>query len=60
MVNSPLENVQTFKYLGVILDQEIQFKTHAQCIYELALHEVNILRRIRSYVNQYTALMMYL
>ena len=55
----PLGNVTTFKYLGVILDRELKFNAHAQNIYKLASYKVNTLRRVRPYINDHTALMMY-
>ena len=42
-----LGNVQTFKYLGVILDRELKFNAHAQNIYKLASYKINTLRRVR-------------
>ena len=57
--DTPLENVSTFKYLGVILDRELKFNSHAQNIYKLATYKINTLRRVRPYINEHTALMIY-
>ena len=57
--NEPLDNVQTFKYLGVILDRELKFNAHAQNIYKLATYKVNTLRKIRPYIDETTALTIY-
>ena len=55
MGNRLLDNVQTFKYLGVILDRELKFNAQAQNVYKLASHKVNSLRKVRPYVNEPTA-----
>ena len=54
-----LDDVQTFKYLGVTLDRELKFNAHAQNVYRLATHKVNTLKKVRAYINERTALMMY-
>ena len=59
MGNSPLDTVQTFKYLERSLDRELKFNPHAQNIYKFASIKVNTFRRIRPYKNEHTALMMY-
>ena len=40
MGNLSLGNVQTFKYLGFILDRELKFSAHAQNVYKLASYKI--------------------
>ena len=38
--NTPLENVSTFKYLGVNLDRELKFNAHAQNLNNLVTYKI--------------------
>ena len=38
---------------------ELKFNTHAKAIHKLASHKTNILRLIRPYINEFTALQIY-
>ena len=57
--NHELKIVDHYKYLGVTLDQKLDFKLHTQNIYKIAAHKIYILKRIRPYINTDTALRIY-
>ena len=48
--NTPLGYADDYKYLGVILDQYLNFRKHTQNIYKLATHKVYTLSKIRPYI----------
>ena len=57
--NNILDKELSFKYLGVILDGELKFNLHAAVVYKIASYKMNVLRRIRPYINEPTALQIY-
>lgn len=42
---SPIERVDKFKYLGVIIDRELKFKDHANSLIKTIAFKINYLRR---------------
>ena len=54
--NTPLRYADDYKYLGVILDQYLNFRKHTQNIYKLAAHKVYTLSKIRPYITANAAL----
>ena len=45
--DSPLERVQTFKYLGVVIDDNLSWKSHMEKLQGKVLQRLGILRRIK-------------
>ena len=59
-VNGSLINTTTYyKYLGVHLDPTLNFETHFHKIYKKAAGRVNLLRRIRSSIDTFSAQRIY-
>lgn len=46
--NDPLEEVATYKYLGVHIDKDLSFTTQAKSVLKNAAHKVYLLAKIRS------------
>ena len=57
--NHELKIVDHYKYLGVTLDQKLDFNIHTQNIYKIAARKIYILTRIRPYINTDAALRIY-
>jgi len=55
----PINTITRYKYLGVHLDPTLNFETHFQKIYKKAQGRVNLLRRIRSSIDTFTAQRIY-
>ena len=43
----PLERVQSFKYLGVVIDENLSWKCHIENLQAKVLQRLGILRRIK-------------
>ena len=54
-----LHYAHNYKYLGVILDRELNFQLHLKNIYQLASHKVYVLSLLRAYLTQEAALILY-
>ena len=54
-----IQFVENFKYLGVILDNKLNFRLHAQNIYKLASHKIYVLLKIRPYITEKVASRIY-
>ena len=54
-----LEFVYNFSYLGIVLDNKLQFNNHIKNSIKKAGHKVYMLSRIRQYINTHTALIMF-
>ena len=52
---SPINTTTCYKYLGVHLDPTLNFETHFHKIYKKAAGRVNLLRRIRSSIDTFSA-----
>ena len=50
-----LERVETFKYLGAMLDPQLTFKAHCEYVKSKTLGKVRALGRIRNFVGHETA-----
>ena len=57
--NDFLENVTTFKYLGVILDQSLNWSLHVSYINKKINRAIACIRRIHSYLNESTLAQLY-
>ena len=57
--NEEIEHVTSYKYLGVHLDQNLNFEEHVDKICSKVRQRLGVLRRVRGFVNQETALMLY-
>ena len=51
--------VSEYKYLGIILDQALSFSKHIKYVHSLAAHKIYMLSKIRSCINQATAIRIY-
>ncbi len=54
-----VESVETFKYLGVILDQQLHFHSHIEHIVDKVTSKLGLLYKTRTLFDQKTALMLY-
>jgi len=57
--NETLEHVTTYKYLGVQLDKNLNFDTHIDDMCKKVRQRLGVLRRVRDYLDEDTALMLY-
>ena len=51
-----IERVETFKYLGIMLDQYLSFESHIQYVYNKCCARLGMLRKARSCLGQKMAL----
>ncbi len=54
-----IEQVHEFKYLGVILDEYLNFESHVKYIYSKASRKIGAIRKVREHVGEGTALRLY-
>ena len=47
--NKDVESVNSFKYLGIIIDQDLRFTTHAISLHKKCTQRLYILRKLRSF-----------
>ena len=52
------DTVETFKYLGITLDQQLQFHPHIDYIVDKTTTKLGLLYKTRSLFNENTALML--
>lgn len=57
--DSIIERVESFSYLGLIIDEELKFKQHIEFVKSKILPMTFAIRRIRPYINQKTANQIY-
>ena len=57
--NKILGNVPTFKYLGIHLDQTLNFKHHSENLLKLVNHKLYMFSKIRKYLTVSSALIVY-
>ena len=57
--NIILEKVTEYKYLGLIIDSNLSFKTHRDMMVKRVNHKLSFFRRIRQYINDDTAQIIY-
>ena len=55
----PLEQVSPYKYLGVYLDENLNFTEHIDFIVHKSRRKLGMLKRIRRFMEKDTTLMMY-
>lgn len=55
----PVDRVQTFNYLGLCLDSNLNFQTHIQNITRSIRHKLHFLYKIRNFINVDTTLLIY-
>ena len=53
--NETLGNVPTYKYLGIHLDQLLNFKYHSDSLLNLVNHKLYMFSKIRSFLNKNSA-----
>ena len=54
-----LGSVQTYKYLGIILDSTLTYKQHLSHIEKTVSHKTFLLRKLRHYLTSYASLVLY-
>ena len=54
--HTPLELVPQYKYLGIMLDQDLNMYTHIDNMYRMASDKLFMLRYIRSYLTDFAAI----
>ena len=54
--NETIEIVPVYKYLGIQLDCKLTFNCQYNETYKLASYKLSLLRRVRSYITEFTAL----
>ena len=54
-----IHQVKTYKYLGVTIDENLTFNCHINNVIKSANHKLNLLKRIRRYLNIETAVLLY-
>ena len=59
VLGTPLEQVQNFNYLGVVLDQHLTFDGHAKNIIRRVSSKVYQLRRLKKFLSNKAALLVY-
>ena len=57
--NEPIHRVQYMKYLGVTLDENLNFNKHIDIIHAKSVNKLGILRRSREFLDRQTALTLY-
>ena len=51
-----IHNVDSYKYLGIILDNKLNFEKHAKSVYSLGSHKIYLLAKTRNYLTTTMAL----
>ena len=54
-----IERVSTFNYLGVFLDETLNFEFHLEKLYNKTCSKVGVLRKVRDCLDQKLALTLY-
>lgn len=57
--NVPLSKVDSFKYLGILLDNKLSFRMHYNAFMQRLQNKMYLLNRIWRYINSFTALLIY-
>lgn len=59
MVETKMEEVESYKFLGVYIDEELSFNTHIWQVIKNVAHKIHILCKIRPYVTRNASLDIY-
>ena len=59
LCNQSIEQVECFKYLGVVIDSELNFNEHMKELVSKLKRSIGILRRASKFVNQHTRINLY-
>ena len=59
IANEEIKFVSEYKYLGIVLDKTLTFSKHIKYIQGLTAHKIYLLSKIRSSINQSTAIKIY-
>ena len=57
--NESIEYITHYKYLGIELDNNLNYKLHANNVYNLVAHKIYLLSKIRGFVSNKVALLIY-
>ena len=59
MNGDKLQQVPTFKYLGVVLDPTLNFNHHITSVIRTVIHKMTLLSKMKKYLRDDTALLVY-
>ena len=59
MSNIKIHQVQNYKYLGVMLDENLNFNCHVNSIIRNVTHKMNMLRRVSQFLTEKASLLIY-
>ena len=57
--NTDLEIVNQYKYLGIILDSHLSYAKHLNNVVRMVSHKINLLGRVRQYLNYNASILVY-
>ena len=57
--NSPLEKVSEYKYLGLLMDNGLNFQNHRESLQKRVNYKLSFFRKIRRYINVNAAITIY-
>ena len=57
--NAEIEHVESYKYLGLLLDANLNWNEHVNSLCKKLRQRLGVLRRVRGYLDQATALMLF-
>ena len=57
--NESIEYITHYKYLGIELDNNLNYKLHANNVYNVVAHKIYLLSKIRGFVSNKVALLIY-
>ena len=59
-INSePIQNVPSFKYLGILLDSTLNYNQHIASVVRTVLHKVSLLSKVKRYLRDESALQIF-
>ena len=59
IANVPLQNVPTYKYLGILLDSTLSYNCHVNNVVSTVTYKANLLAKIRKFMTNNVALKIY-
>ena len=59
LLGQPLEVVDKYKYLGIILDTHLTYKPHIKSVISKVTNKLSVLTKIRKYIDVHTSLVLF-